>query len=188
MLPAAALDGLAGVAVAHRRLGPSSSATTSTTDRTLPSSAVQLRCWRRPTTTTRLPLLSDSAACSAWSRHTITVKNDASCSRRPETATRNITRAIPASVCRSSGWSVRLPAKVVVMELDAVEAVCGGQCPRDGRCRQVPADLGVVRVRRCRVGGRPTGPPPAEPGCSRRPASPPPELTGRPGACSGSGW
>ena len=33
------------VAVAHRRLGPSSSATTSTVDRALPSSAVQLRCW-----------------------------------------------------------------------------------------------------------------------------------------------
>jgi hypothetical protein len=32
---------LAGVAVAHRRLGPSSSATTSTADRALPSSAVQ---------------------------------------------------------------------------------------------------------------------------------------------------
>jgi hypothetical protein len=55
---------------------------TSTTDRALPSSAVQLRCWSRPTTTTRLPLLSDSATCSAWSRHTTTVKNDASCSRR----------------------------------------------------------------------------------------------------------
>jgi hypothetical protein len=40
----------------HRRLGPSSSATTSTTERALPSSAVQARCWSRPTTTTRLPL------------------------------------------------------------------------------------------------------------------------------------
>jgi hypothetical protein len=36
----------------------------------------------------------DSAACSAWSRHTTTVKNDGSCSRRLDTAT----RAIPASV------------------------------------------------------------------------------------------
>jgi len=35
--------------VAHRRLGPSSSAMTSTTDRALPSSAVQVRCWSRPT-------------------------------------------------------------------------------------------------------------------------------------------
>ena len=43
------------VAVAHRRLVPSSSATTSTTDRALPSSAVQLRCWSLPTTTTRPP-------------------------------------------------------------------------------------------------------------------------------------
>ncbi len=63
------------VAVAHRRLGPSSSATTSTVDRALPSSAVHARCWSRPTTTTRLPLESDCAACSAWSRHTTTVKN-----------------------------------------------------------------------------------------------------------------
>ena len=60
------------VAVAHRRDGPSSSATISTVDRALPSSAVQLRCWSLPTTTTRLPFDSDCAACSAWSRHTIT--------------------------------------------------------------------------------------------------------------------
>jgi hypothetical protein len=80
------------VAVAHRRLGPSSSATTSTVDRALPSSAVQLRCWSRPTTTIRLPLDSDCAACSASSRHTMTVKNDASWSRRPLTATRNMAR------------------------------------------------------------------------------------------------
>src|SRR5215216_1090542 len=45
------------VAVAQRRLGPSSSAMTSTVDRTLPSWAVQLRCWSRPTTTTRSPRL-----------------------------------------------------------------------------------------------------------------------------------
>jgi hypothetical protein len=32
----------------------------------------------------------DSAARSAWSRHTITVKNDASCSRGPLTVTRNM--------------------------------------------------------------------------------------------------
>ena len=47
------------VDVAQRRDGPSSSATTSTTERALPSSAVQLRCWSRPTTTTRLPFDSD---------------------------------------------------------------------------------------------------------------------------------
>ena len=51
-------------------------------DRALPSSAVRARCSSRPMTTTRLPFLSDCAACSAWSRHTITVKNDASCSLR----------------------------------------------------------------------------------------------------------
>jgi hypothetical protein len=86
------------VAVAHRRLGPSSSATTSTMDRALPSSAVQVRCWRRPTTTTRLPFDSDSAACWAWPHHTTTVKKDGSYSRRPDTATRNIALAMPLSV------------------------------------------------------------------------------------------
>jgi hypothetical protein len=86
------------VAVAHRRFGPNSSATTSTVDRALPSSAVQVRCCSRPTTTTRLPFERDSAACSAWSRHTITVKNDGSCSLRPETATRKDARAMPLSV------------------------------------------------------------------------------------------
>jgi hypothetical protein len=41
---------------------------------------------------------SDCAACSAWSRHTITVKNDGSCSRRPLTATQDMARAIPSWV------------------------------------------------------------------------------------------
>src|SRR5215218_3449703 len=127
------LVALVVVAVAQRRLGPSSSATTSTTDREVPSSAVQDRCWSRPIITTRLPLLSDSAACSAWSRHTMTVKNDGSCSRRPDTATRNLARAIPASVCRSSGSSVRLPAKLTaasVMMLPSWIAWPGGlPCP-----------------------------------------------------------
>jgi len=85
------------VAVAHRRLGPSSSATTSTMERALLSSAVHARCWSRPTTTTRLPLVNDWLACSAWSRHTTTVKNDDSCSRRPDTATRNTARMMPPS-------------------------------------------------------------------------------------------
>jgi hypothetical protein len=49
-------------------------------------------------TTTRLPLARDSAACSAWSRQRTTVRNDASCSRRPLTATRSMAQAIPLSV------------------------------------------------------------------------------------------
>jgi hypothetical protein len=48
------------VAVAQRRLGPSSSATTSTVDRVLPSPAVHACCWSRPTTTTRLPFARDN--------------------------------------------------------------------------------------------------------------------------------
>ena len=92
------LVALVVVAVAQRRLGPSSSATTSTTERALPSSVVQLRCWSRPTTTTRLPFERDCAACSAWSRQTTTAKKDASCSLRPDTATRDMARAMPPSV------------------------------------------------------------------------------------------
>jgi hypothetical protein len=42
-------------------------------------------------------------------------KNDASWSRRPGTATRNMAQAMLASVCRNSGLSVRLPAMVVVV-------------------------------------------------------------------------
>ena len=53
----------------------------------------------------RLHLARDSAACSAWPRHTMTVKNDGFCSRRPLTATRNTARAIPDSVERTSGSS-----------------------------------------------------------------------------------
>src|SRR4029450_9285589 len=52
---------------------PSSSASTSATDRALPSSAVRVRCWRRPRTTTRRPLARDSATWSAWARRTTTV-------------------------------------------------------------------------------------------------------------------
>jgi hypothetical protein len=136
------------VAVAQRGLGPSSSATTSTTDRALPSSAVQARCWSRPTTTTRLPLLSDSAACSAWSRHTTTVKNDASCSRRPDTATRNTARAIPPSVCRSSGSSVRLPAKLMLGSV----MVCPSWCLA-GRSA-LPLEPGTVDAVACRESAR----------------------------------
>jgi hypothetical protein len=43
-------------------------------------------------------LLRDCAAWSAWSRQTMTVKNDGSCSRRPLTATRMMARAMPLSV------------------------------------------------------------------------------------------
>jgi hypothetical protein len=74
MLQAADIVVLVVVAVAQRRLGPSSSASISTTEWALPSSAVLARCWSRPTITTRLPLVRDSATCSAWSRHTILVK------------------------------------------------------------------------------------------------------------------
>ena len=44
------------------------------------------------------PWPATRAACSAWSRQTITVKNDGSCSLRALTATRNMARATPPSV------------------------------------------------------------------------------------------
>ena len=61
-------------AVAHRRLGPTSSATISTTLRFSPFSVSQLRCSRRPVTTTREPLPSDSETFSAISRQHTTLK------------------------------------------------------------------------------------------------------------------
>jgi hypothetical protein len=63
------------VAVAQRRLGPSSSATTSTVERALPSPAVQL-------THDLAALREGSAGCLAWSGQTIAVRNDASPPRR----------------------------------------------------------------------------------------------------------
>jgi hypothetical protein len=84
---------------AHRRLGPSCSASTSTTDRGAsvlagPAALLQPAHDHHPAALRQ----GDSAACSAWSRHTTRVKNDGSCSRRLDTATRNIARAIPPSV------------------------------------------------------------------------------------------
>jgi hypothetical protein len=95
----------------------------------------------------RLPFESDRATCLAWSRHTITVKNEASCSRLPETATRNVARAIPPAVCRSSGSSVRLPAKLTlasVMALPSWDCLAGRAAlplePGDGGRRGMPQD------------------------------------------------
>ena len=77
---------------------------TSTTDRALPSSAVQLRCGSRPMTSTRLPLLSDSAACFAWSRHDHGEERRRTTLLLPPTRHRHPEHGPgdPASVCRSS--------------------------------------------------------------------------------------
>jgi hypothetical protein len=89
------------VAVAHLRLGPSSSATTSTTERALPSSDCQDRCASRPTTMTRLPSVSDSAAWTAWSRQTTTAQN-ASPAKVPAQGWATISRTITAYSPRPS--------------------------------------------------------------------------------------
>ena len=84
----------------RRRTGSASSSADLTTDRALPASAVSSA---GPAHDHDAAVLGGAAACSAWSRHTITVKNDASCSRRPDTATRNMARAMPPSVCAPRG-------------------------------------------------------------------------------------
>src|SRR4029453_2784880 len=67
-------------------------------------------------------------------RQTITVKNDASWVRLPDTATRKMARAIPLSVCRSSGWSVRLPAKLTAASVMVCPFLLPGRavCPALG--------------------------------------------------------
>jgi hypothetical protein len=121
--------------------------------------AVQLRCCSRPTTTTRLPFDHDCSACSAWSRQTMTVKKDGSCSRRPDTATRNMARAMPDSVCRSSGSSVRLPAKLTlasVMVLPLSVAWPGGlPCPWNRGTVDTVACRKAIRGKRQSQRGRP---------------------------------
>ncbi len=62
--------------VANRRLAPISSATISTLDRFSPSSLSQLRCSRRPATTTRAPLVRLRATFSARSPQQTTSKNE----------------------------------------------------------------------------------------------------------------
>ena len=94
------------LAVAHFRLGPSSSASISTTLRFSPSWFSQERCLRRPETTTRVPRVSVSATFSASARQQLTVKNDVSpsfqlpaASRiRVEYATRKFATAAPLGV------------------------------------------------------------------------------------------
>src|SRR4029453_518015 len=108
------------LAVAHLREAPTSSASISVTERLSPSGVSQLRWRRRPVTITRSPLARESARCSAWPRHTFTLKNEVSPSRqvplswmRWVTATRRLVTGVPVLVNRSSGVSTRLPAMVV---------------------------------------------------------------------------
>src|ERR671919_1466291 len=104
-------------AVAHRRLGPTSSASISTVDLVSPSVVSHERDRSRPTTTTRLPLVRDSATFSARVRQAFARKYDVSPSFHcPEaswyrllTAIRKFATAAPFGVYRSSGSSTRFP-------------------------------------------------------------------------------
>src|SRR5205823_6037170 len=115
------------LAVAHRRLGPISSATTSTTDRLSPDSrSSQLRCSSRPVTMMRAPLVRDSLAFSAISRQHTMLKNEVASShsfvwrfcQRRFTARPNVAVACPVAVNRSSGSRVMLPIRVTLFPLD----------------------------------------------------------------------
>ena len=93
-------------AVAHRRLGPISSASISTALRFSPSWLSQARYCSRPDTTTRVPRVSVSATFSARLRQQFTEKYDASPSFHPPapsgirrfTAIRNLHTAAPFGV------------------------------------------------------------------------------------------
>src|SRR5690606_1713783 len=109
-------------AVAQRRLGPTSSATISTTERRSPSAVSHERCSRRPATTTRAPFSSDSLTFCARSRKQVTLKNEVLSSHcwdsrfchRRFTATPKVVTGAPAGVNRSSGSRVRLPTIVTL--------------------------------------------------------------------------
>src|SRR5918992_6241546 len=104
-------------AVAHRRLGPTSSASISTVDLVSPSVVSHERDRSLPTTTTRLPLVRDSATFSASVRQAFARKYEVSPSFHcPEgswyrllTAMRKFATAAPLGVYRSSGSSTRFP-------------------------------------------------------------------------------
>ena len=67
------------------------------------------------------PLLSDCAACSAWSRHTTMVKNDGfPCGPTPRLGTSPATPRWP----QLDGWSVRLPAKLTRGSAMCILAEC----------------------------------------------------------------
>jgi hypothetical protein len=110
-------------AVAKRRLGATSSATTSTIERFSPASVSQLRCSSRPLTTTRAPLVSDAPTFSASCRQATTLKklvcssHSWVCWFRQErfTATPKVTFETPLGVYRISGSRVMLPEIVMLL-------------------------------------------------------------------------
>lgn len=112
-------------AVDHRNDGPTSSAIRTTLDLLLPSSSSQVCCSSLPKTTTRSPLVSDSATFSAREFQQVMSKNDTASSNswvcwlnlRRLTASPNFVTAVPDCINRSSGSRVRLPTTVTVFPL-----------------------------------------------------------------------
>jgi hypothetical protein len=115
---------LVTLAVALRRLGPTSSTSISKTVRFSPSRVSKDRCFSRPCTITRMPRCSDSATFSAACRQTEQDRNSVSPSFhslacrskvRGVDAIRKLATAAPEGVKRSSGSSTRLPMIVMTV-------------------------------------------------------------------------
>src|SRR5579884_1337767 len=121
------------VTVAKRRLGATSSATTSTFECLVPSWPSQVRCSSRPLTTTRLPRAKDWSQFSPRVPQATTSMNDVDSSHSLDwrfchlrlTATPKVAMAWPAPVKRSSGSRVMFPVMVTLLPLDmSLLSVC----------------------------------------------------------------
>src|SRR3954452_203540 len=118
------------VAVAHLRLGATSSATISTFDRFSPSWVSQERWSRRPDTMTRVPFWTVSLTFSASCCQHVTSKNDVASShslvcrfcQRRLTARPNVATACPDGVNRSSGSRVQLPTTVTLLSFAILDS------------------------------------------------------------------
>src|SRR6202012_6222561 len=126
-------------AVAQRREGPISSATTSTFERLSPSWVSQLRCSSRPATMTRAPRVRVSLTFSAISlQHTTSKKDVASshswvwrfCQRRL-TASPKEAVGCPVLVNRSSGSRVMLPTRITLLSVGIVYSSRRGSRTQD---------------------------------------------------------
>jgi hypothetical protein len=102
------------VVVAHLRLGPSSSAMTSTTDRAVPSSACEDRCANRPRPPPRVALVQGlGGLLGLVTPHYLGVeRRSPSCQPSPsrtrlDTDTRNVALAVAPGLWCSSGSLVR---------------------------------------------------------------------------------
>src|SRR5699024_9782879 len=157
-------------AVARRRLGPTSSTSSSMTVRFSPSLVSKVRDFSRPWTTTRVPRCRDSATFSPISRHTEQRRNRVSPSLnspawrskiRGVEATVKFATAAPLGVKRSSGSLVRFPTTVMTVSPAIECSLKRGSCSALLRVRAedlraqnglVESELTIEFLGRCRLG------------------------------------